>query len=107
MSILIHTYVRGVRRLVTLSALQTKEVVLLKEGERIGFIDDVELDEATGHITALIVIGKQLKGALLFQRQEEIVIPWEHIVTIGRDFILISTDANKVEVAQEIGKNVE
>lgn len=80
--------------MITLSNLQAKEVVLLHVGERIGFIDDVEIDIQTGQITAIVVQGSPFKNSLLFQRQEVIVIPWERIDTIGTDFILIK-DENK------------
>jgi len=41
--------------LITLSELQMKEVIMMETGERLGFIDDLEIDEGNGFITALLL----------------------------------------------------
>lgn len=75
--------------MISLSELQTKEVVMLQTGKRLGFIVDFELDDTQGYITSLIVAGRQ-SGGNLFNRSTEIIIPWDHIETIGDDIILIN-----------------
>ncbi len=80
--------------MISLSELQTKEVVMLKTGKRLGFIVDFELDDERGYITSLVVHTRQ-QGGSLFNRMAEMVIPWEQIVTIGDDFILIDEDAKE------------
>src|SRR5690606_40379140 len=93
--------------MISLSELQTKEVVMLKTGKRLGFIVDFELDDERGYITSLVVHTRQ-QGGSLFNRMAEMVIPWEQIVTIGDDFILIDEDAKerrKIEPKEnEIGR---
>lgn len=79
--------------LVTLSELQEKEVVLMQTGKRLGFIDDLEIDEQNGLITALVIIERQMKGSF-FNKPEEKVIAWNQIVTIGTDIILITEEKN-------------
>lgn len=71
-----------------LSELQRKEVVVMETGEKLGFIDDVEIDEKTGFVTGIIVVGRQMKGSF-FQKPAETHIAWEQIITIGTDIILI------------------
>jgi len=75
--------------LITLSELQAKEVIMMDSGERLGFIDDLEIDEQTGYITALIIIERQLKGSF-FNKPDERVVSWNQIVTIGTDIILVN-----------------
>ncbi len=74
--------------MITLSELQIKEVVILETGRRLGFIQDFEIDEESGRIKSFVVQTRQLRGNL-FHRVSETLVPWEKIVTIGDDFILI------------------
>lgn len=89
--------------MISLSELQTKEVVVLQSGKRLGFIVDFELDDTKGYITSLIVATRQ-SGGNLFNRTTETVIPWEHIVTIGDDFILIDEN-NQERIKTESNEN--
>ena len=91
------------KRLITLSELQLKEVVILQSGRRLGFIADFEIDERTGSITAFIVSTRQLRGNL-FNRMTETIVTWEHIVTIGDDIILIN-DENYSKTIENNGEN--
>lgn len=75
--------------LVTLSELQMKEVVMIHNGKRLGFIDDLEIEEESGHITAIIIVERQIKGGAFFNKPTERIINWEQIVTIGADIILV------------------
>ncbi|RPF56071.1 YlmC/YmxH family sporulation protein [Aquisalibacillus elongatus] len=71
-----------------LSELQTKDIINVENGEKIGFINDLELDVTVGVILALVV---QTKGKWfgVFGQEEEILIRWAHIDTIGEDVILV------------------
>ena len=68
--------------------LRSKEVISVKDGGRLGYVCDVELDTQTGAITALVVYGRpRLLG--LLGREEDAVIPWEDIEMIGGDIVLV------------------
>lgn len=75
--------------MILLSELQMKETVYMHNGERIGYVDDIEINEATGEIVALIVKQTESKMPFRFQRQPELIISWDEIATIGTDIILI------------------
>ena len=77
--------------MVTLSELQMKEVIIMQSGKRLGFIDDLEIDDKNGLITSLIIADRQMKGAF-FNKPEERMVSWSQIVTIGTDIILITDD---------------
>lgn len=87
--------------MITLSDLQRKEVVFVATGEKLGVIHDVEIDEQTGYIMEIVVVGRQMKGSF-FQKPEETLIRWEQIVTIGADIILIDEGSNRqIETKEE------
>jgi YlmC/YmxH family sporulation protein len=70
------------------SDLRTREVVNIIDGKRLGAVHDLEVDLATGRITAIVVPGEgRLFG--IFGREEDYVIPWERIRKIGSDVILV------------------
>lgn len=65
-----------------------KEVINIKDGRRLGFVQDVTADLKTGIIKEIIVPGEnKLFG--LFSNNEEIVIPWEAIKCISDEIILV------------------
>ncbi len=73
------------------SDFRQKEVINLSDGRRLGFVSDVELDLEEGKIDAIILPGVgRLFGIL--GKDNEFVIPWEKIVRIGEDIILVDLD---------------
>ncbi len=65
-----------------------KEVVNIKNGKRLGYVQDVCADLETGTITSIIVPGSN-KILNIFSSNNEIVIPWQNIKCIGDDLILV------------------
>ncbi len=65
-----------------------KEVINIKNGKRLGYVQDVTADLKTGTITSIIVPGNT-KFFNLFSTGNDIVIPWENITCIGDDIILV------------------
>lgn len=77
-----------------LCELRQKEVINCKDGERLGFVGDLEINCTTGFIEKIIVPGPcKLWGFL--GREKEYVIPWRSICQIGTDVILVDIDAEK------------
>ncbi len=71
------------------SDFRSKEVINLYDGERLGYVCDLEIDKTTGHILTLIVPDKQKKK--LFAKVQGIKIPWESIEKIGDDIITVKS----------------
>lgn len=65
-----------------------KEVINIKDGKRLGFVQDVTADLKTGTITSIIVPGNS-KIFGLFSSGDEICIPWESIKCISDEIILV------------------
>jgi YlmC/YmxH family sporulation protein len=69
-----------------LSELQTKEIINISNGQRLGIIVDVIVN-VDGKIKSLILEEK--KGTRRFSSKEEYELNWERIVKIGEDIILV------------------
>lgn len=79
-----------------LSEISGKEIIGLDNGERLGVIgdSDLEIHSETGKINAIILPGTSFFG--LGKKREEMVIPWEAVVTIGEDMVIIHVNKNQV-----------
>jgi YlmC/YmxH family sporulation protein len=74
--------------MVKLSDLRTREVINMLDGRKLGNIIDIDLDIDRGRVLAIMLPG-QVKGWSVFAKREEIVVPWDKIVRIGKDVILV------------------
>lgn len=73
------------------SDFRQKEVINISDGRRLGFVSDIEIDLEAGKIDAIILAGVgRLFGIL--GKENEFVIPWDKIVRIGEDIILVDLD---------------
>jgi len=74
--------------LIRISELRERDVVNVNDGRRLGMIRDLELDLEKGAIKAIIVPAA---GGILgkLSRGKDYLIPWEKIVKIGVDTILV------------------
>lgn len=75
--------------MVKISDLRVREVINVVDGRRLGPIKDIDIDVEEGKINAIILPGQQPRFMGFFGREEEIIIPWEKIVKIGIDVILV------------------
>ena len=74
--------------LFTLAELRCREVVNIRDGQRLGFVGDAVIDSSTGRVSALTVPYH----ARIFAKSDDISIPWESIRRIGDDLILADFD---------------
>ena len=78
-----------------LQELRKKEVINAKNGCRIGYVDDLEVDTKCARVTALIVYGRPRFFGLL-GKADDCCIPWEKISLIGEDAILVESYVQKM-----------
>ncbi len=84
--------------MVKISDFQTKEVVNILDGKRLGQISDLEIDLRHGRVEAIVVPGPG-KFLGFFASGNDLVIPWRNIVKIGKDVVLVRVEeALKVDV---------
>ena len=82
--------------MIKISELQSKDVVSITDGRKLGQIHDLELDLREGQITALVVPGESRFFGWM-SGGKEWVIPWNQIVKIGADVILVRLDSHTME----------
>ncbi|MFD6510028.1 MULTISPECIES: YlmC/YmxH family sporulation protein [unclassified Bacillus (in: firmicutes)] len=77
--------------MIRISEFQMKDVVNILDGKMLGNIGDIDFDIDTGKIRT-VIISKQTRMLGLFGKEVEFVIPWEQIMKIGEDVILVRVD---------------
>ncbi len=71
-----------------ISDLQERQIVNIADGKCLGNLKDIELNLLDGTIQALVLPG--VGGFLgILQNQGELLIPWQRVVRIGVDVVLI------------------
>lgn len=74
-----------------ISEFQTKDVINMIDGKKLGTVSDLEIDLQQGRVDAIVCPGPG-KFFGLFSSGQDIVIPWRNIVKIGADVILVRID---------------
>jgi len=75
----------------SLSQLRNKEVINSRNGCRIGYVDDLEVNTGDARVCAIIIYGR-LKFFGLLGRKDDCVISWNRIELIGEDTILVNSE---------------
>jgi YlmC/YmxH family sporulation protein len=86
-----------------ISDFQTKDVINIVDGKKLGQISDIELDLRVGRIES-IVVPSTGRFFGFFGGGADVVIPWRSIVKIGADVVLVKLDDPKVYRVDERGK---
>lgn len=68
--------------------LRSRDVISIRDGSRIGFVGDIEIDTQAAALAAIVVYGRS-RFFGLFGHDEDCIIPWSDITTIGEDTILV------------------
>lgn len=80
--------------LVKTSDLRMLDVINIGDGRRLGAVYDLDVDVDTGEILALILPGEG--GFFGWGREPDVEIPWDRVVRIGVDVILVDMPTGKV-----------
>ncbi len=84
--------------------LRCKEVINIHNGFRLGYVNDVFVDLATGQIIAIVVPGPS-RFFGIFGRVNDYVIPWDCIGRIGDEIILVDVDGDSKREKRRRGWN--
>jgi YlmC/YmxH family sporulation protein len=86
---------------VKISDFQTKDVINIVDGKKLGHISDLELDLRQGRIDSIVVPQFTKFFGVFGGGGTEVVIPWRNIVKIGADVVLVRMDDTKSLRADE------
>ena len=76
--------------IMTLSDIEEKDVINVVTGERIGFVSSLRIDTNSGQIIA-ITVQPSMKFVSFFSKDEaSVVVPWNQILKIGEDVIIVN-----------------
>lgn len=78
-----------------ISDFQTKDVINIVDGKKLGHISDLELDLRQGRIDSIVVPQMTRFRGVFGGGAAEFVIPWRNIVKIGADVVLVRLDDAK------------
>lgn len=87
--------------IVKISDFQTKDVINIVDGKKLGHISDLELDLRQGRIDSIVVPQFTKFFGVFGGGGTEVVIPWRNIVKIGADVVLVRMDDTKSLRADE------
>ena len=68
-----------------------KEIISLKNGVKIGYVDDVVFDTASAAVQSIVVYGRP-RFFGIFGRGDDMLIPWGDIEIVGEDTILVKNE---------------
>lgn len=74
------------------SELKQKEVINICDGRKLGCIVDLEIDPGCGAILAIVVPSPFNLGAVFRGEPSGIVIPWNAVVKLGDDAVLVEME---------------
>ncbi|HHU56562.1 MAG TPA: YlmC/YmxH family sporulation protein [Acholeplasmataceae bacterium] len=77
-----------------LQDLQSKDVVNVVDGTKLGKITDLEIDSATGKIIAVIVTNSS-KWLSFFTGSNQTSLQWNQIVKIGGEVIIVNSSSQE------------
>lgn len=86
--------------------LHYKEVINISTGQRLGYVSDLEFDIQSGKVLSFVVPGPRRFWGL-FPGENDYVFPWESIIKMGDDTILISLDTADSRFRKTTGKKYE
>lgn len=78
--------------MVSTDLLKEKEVINIKDGRFLGYIGDIDINLEKGKIEAVIIPGSKGMFNLFSGKQQDKVIKWEYVKTIGDDVVLVDVD---------------
>lgn len=71
-----------------LEDLRKKEVIDILTGERLGYIDDAEMNIEKSAVQSFVIYGRE-RFFGIFGREDDVVIPCSEIKVVGNDVVLI------------------
>lgn len=78
--------------MISTDSLREKEVINIRDGRFIGYIEDIDINLEKGKIEAVIIPQSKGMFSLFSSKEPEKIIKWEHVKTIGDDVVLVDIE---------------
>ncbi|MBE6030117.1 MAG: YlmC/YmxH family sporulation protein [Clostridiales bacterium] len=75
--------------MISTEGLRNKEVINITDGRSLGFVGDIEVNLDLGRIEGIVLPAERGVFGFFSSGEEDVVISWESIRTIGEDVILV------------------
>ena len=72
--------------------LKNKEVINISDGRSLGFVSDIEVNLEKGAIEGIIISAERGLFSWFHKGEEDRMIRWENVRTVGDDVILVETE---------------
>ena len=69
--------------------IRNKEVINIFDGKSLGYVCDIEINLQAGTIDGIVLPGSRGIFNLFGKGEEDIVIRWSEVKTVGEDVILV------------------
>ncbi|MEF9992581.1 MAG: YlmC/YmxH family sporulation protein [Romboutsia sp.] len=76
--------------MIRVSDIMEKEIINVKNGKRMGFISDIDMDINDGKIVSFTIFGDSGRGFFSRGGSEGQTIHWHDILKIGCDTIIVN-----------------
>ena len=83
----------------SINGIRNMEVIDISTGSKLGFIKDLKIDTDSDTVISILLPGDMKSW---FGREEEKEIPWENIVKIGTDVILVKIESQTPNTEQNV-----
>ncbi|MGM9532666.1 YlmC/YmxH family sporulation protein [Intestinibacter sp.] len=71
-----------------ISDIMEKEIINIKNGKKLGFITDIDLDIESGKVSSFLITGTS--GSFFYRGTEVDTVFWRDILRIGYDTVLVN-----------------
>jgi len=78
--------------MISTDKLKNKEVINIFDGRSMGFVSDIEVDLEKGVIDGIVIPGNRGFLGFFGKGDEDTVIKWERVRTVGDDVILVDVE---------------
>ena len=83
---------RGLVKVISTEELKNKEVINIFDGKSMGYVSDIEIDLEEGKIEGIVIPANRNFFNIFGKTDDDYIIRWENIKTIGDDVILVNID---------------
>lgn len=78
--------------MISTEELKNKEVINIFDGKSMGYVSDIEINLEEGSIEGIVIPPPRNFFNIFGRSEEDYVIRWENIKTIGDDVILVELE---------------